>query len=256
VTILDIQVSPAHCDWAQLRDACVAAEGLGFGAFWTYDHLAGVHLGGDRMLDCFTLLGALSQVTERIELGTMVVNVWNRRPGTVVTAAASVALISGRPFHLGIGAGAAPGSKWAVEQDAVGHELSDSIEVRHARVVRVLELCRQEWSPDRDQRFATFPLPSPAPTTLVGVSGKRLSKIAGTHAGGINVAWDSPRRDELLAIADNAAGGRPFARTAWTRYDADLLDPDHPTRVAAETAGLDRLILAELGVPTLGAIAG
>jgi alkanesulfonate monooxygenase SsuD/methylene tetrahydromethanopterin reductase-like flavin-dependent oxidoreductase (luciferase family) len=256
VTVLDVQLSPAHCDWAELHEHALAAERLGFEALWVYDHLAGTPLGGDRMLECFTLLGALAQATSRIELGTMVVNVWNRQPGTVVSAAASVALISRRRFHFGIGAGAAPGSRWAVEQEAVEHELGDSLEERHARVVRVLELCRAEWTADRDERFATFPLPAPPPTTLVGVSGERLATIAGTYADGINVAWDGPRRDRLLAAADAAAGDRPLLRTAWTHFDRALLDPGHPTRQEAERIGLDRLILAELGVPTLASIAG
>jgi alkanesulfonate monooxygenase SsuD/methylene tetrahydromethanopterin reductase-like flavin-dependent oxidoreductase (luciferase family) len=256
VTIVDIQISPAHCDWARLCDAAVAAEQMGFGALWTYDHLAGVSLGGTRMLECFTLLGALSQVTERIELGTMVANVWNRQPGTLVTAAASVTLVSGRRFHFGIGAGAAPGSRWATEQEAVGHHLADSLEQRQARVQEVLELCRQAWAPDRDERFATFPLPDPPPVTLVGVSGERLSRIAGASADGINVPWDHPRRDRLLEAAGEAAGGRPFIRTVWTRFEPALLDPEHPTRRAVEAAGIDRLILAELGVPLFDEIAG
>ena len=255
VTILDIQISPAHCDWAEFRDHAVAAEQLGFEALWVYDHLAGGAIGGDRMLECFTLLGALAQATSRIELGTMAVNVWNRQPGTAVSAAASVALISGRQFHFGIGAGAAPGSRWASEQEAVEHEVADALEARQARVVRVLELCRAEWAPDRDRRFTGFPLPAPPPTTVVGVGSERLATIAGRYADGVNVMWHSRHRDRLLAAADAAAAGRPFIRTAWTFFDQALLDPDHPTRGEAEALGIDRLILAELGVPTLAAIA-
>jgi alkanesulfonate monooxygenase SsuD/methylene tetrahydromethanopterin reductase-like flavin-dependent oxidoreductase (luciferase family) len=167
-----------------------------------------------------------------------------------------VVLISGRRFHFGMGAGAAPGSRWAKEHDAAGHRLVESLEDRQARVEQVLELCRQEWAADRDERFATFPLPSPVPVTLVGASSERLSRIAGRSADGINVAWHDPKRDLLLAAADEAACGRPFVRTVWTHFDPGLLDPDHPTRRAVAAAGIDRLILAELGVPRLHAIAG
>ena len=45
---------------------------------------------GDRMLECFTLLGALAATTSTIELGVLVANVWNRQVGTLVSAAASV----------------------------------------------------------------------------------------------------------------------------------------------------------------------
>ena len=95
MTIVDIQLSPTRCEWAELREASLAVEEMGFGALWVFDHLAGVALGGDTMLECFTLLGALAEATSSIELGTLVANVWNRQAGTLVSAAASVALISG-----------------------------------------------------------------------------------------------------------------------------------------------------------------
>jgi hypothetical protein len=85
----------------------------------------------------------------------------------------------------------------------------------------------------------------------VGVNSVRLSRIAGRLADGINVAWAHPRRDEFLDAAHEAAGGRSFVRTAWAFYDVDLLDPEHPERMAMTAAGIDRLILADLGRPVL-----
>ena len=163
MTIVDIQLSPTRCEWAELREASLAVEELGFGALWVFDHLAGVALGGDTMLECFTLLGALAEATTSIELGTLVANVWNRQAGTLVSAAASVALISGRQLHLGIGAGTSPRSAWATEQLAVGAELRDSIAERHARVGHVLDLTEREWSSTRadDSRDVPAPLPRP-----------------------------------------------------------------------------------------------
>ena len=164
MTIVDVQFSPAHCEWAELRDACLAADAGPFGALWVYDHLSGRTLAGGRTnLECFSLLGALAELTQRIELGTLVANVWNRQVGTLVTAAASVAIMSGRQFHFGIGAGASPRSKFAHEQLVVAAEMADSLDERHRRVEAVLELTERMWSPDRDEAFAGFPLPSPTP---------------------------------------------------------------------------------------------
>ena len=53
MTIVDVQFSPAHCEWAELRDACLAADAADFGALWVYDHLSGFSLGGNTMLECF-----------------------------------------------------------------------------------------------------------------------------------------------------------------------------------------------------------
>ena len=65
MTIVDVQFSPAHCEWAELRDACLAADAGPFGALWVYDHLAGRTLaGGHTNLECFSLLGALAELTD------------------------------------------------------------------------------------------------------------------------------------------------------------------------------------------------
>lgn len=252
MTTVDIQLSPTRCEWPELRDAVLVAEGRGYGAVWVYDHLAGVALGGDTMLECWSLLGALAECTTQIELGTLVANVWNRQVGTLVSAAASVARISGRQFHLGIGAGTSPTSRWADEQHAVGADVAPSIEERHARVEAVLDLCDREWSDAREPQFETFPLPSPVPTRIVGVNSVRLSRIAGRRADGINTPWLHPRRDEFLAAAaaEARAAGRHLIRTVWAHHDPVLLDDEHPERLAMTAAGIDRLVLVELGRPS------
>lgn len=242
--IVDIQLSPACADWATVRAAAIEAERRGFGAVHVFDHLAGLALHGRTMLESFSLLGALCEVTDRVELGTMVANVWNRQAGTLVTAAASIALMSGRRFHLGIGAGAAPGTRWAEEQQLVGSHLEPALADRHARVEHVLDLVDQLWSDDRDERFATYPLPRPRPVTIVGVNSVRLSRLAGRRADGVNVLWRNPRRDEFLAAANESAGDRPLLRTAYTSYAPELLDPDHPERRAMAERRIDRLVLA------------
>lgn len=247
MTLVDVQVNAAVMEWPAIRDAALAAEEAGFGAFHVFDHLAGLPLGGTSMIECFSLLGALSEATTTIELGTMVANVWNRAPGTLVTAAASIAHLSGRPFHFGIGAGSSPSSRWATEQHAAGHPVAPAVEVRHRRVEEVLALAAAEWSRVRPEELSTFPLPSPTPTTLVGVNGVALARIAGRMADGINVPWNHPKRVEIMTAADVAAAGRPFVRTAYHVYAAELLDPAHPKRVEMTESRIDRLVLADFG---------
>jgi alkanesulfonate monooxygenase SsuD/methylene tetrahydromethanopterin reductase-like flavin-dependent oxidoreductase (luciferase family) len=203
------------------------------------------------MLECFTLLGALAEATTTIELGSLVTNVWNRGVGTAVSAAASVALISGRRFHFGIGAGTSPQSPWAAEQRAVGAELEPRIAERHARVAAVVDLARRAWRPDRTAELSSFPLPRPAPSIVIGFNSDRLAAIAGRLADGVNVPWHHPRRDELLHVADRAAreAGRSVERTVWTYFEPELLDPEHPDRRAMEALGLARVVFVQLGAP-------
>ncbi|MEO6653930.1 MAG: LLM class flavin-dependent oxidoreductase [Ilumatobacteraceae bacterium] len=247
MTLVDVQVNPAVMEWPAVRDAALAAEAAGFGAFHVFDHLAGAALGGTTMIECFSLLGALSEATTTIELGSMVANVWNRAPGTLVSAAASIVHLSGRPFHFGLGAGSSPTSGWAAEQHAAGHHVDHDVVVRHQRVADVLVLAAAEWSVDRPDALSTFPLPSPVPITLVGCNSVALADLAGRLAGGINVPWNHPRRPEILQAATSAAGSRPFVTTAYHVYDRDLLDATHPKRAEMSQWGIDRLVLAEFG---------
>ena len=71
-----------------MRDAVLAAEAAGYGIAWTLDHIAGQMMGGDSMLECCTLTGALAATTSSIGIGTLVANVWNRPCGVLAAAAA------------------------------------------------------------------------------------------------------------------------------------------------------------------------
>lgn len=250
--LIDVQFSPARNPWPVVRDATLAAEAAGFGAAWVYDHLAGRSLGGDRMLEAFTLLGALAATTTSIGLGSMVANVTSRDPGVLAVAAASVAAIADRPVFLGIGAGTSPHGRWAPEMEAVGRRIEPSRARRHALVERTLDLLDAMWSTDRDPTWDTFPLPQPPPTVVIGLNSVALAELAGRRADGINVSWRHPRRDELFdgartAFASSGRAGE-LVVTTWTRWDDALLDPDHADRRAMAERGIHRLILAELDV--------
>lgn len=244
---LDIQLSSSHVDWPTLRRASLAVEAQGFDALWVLDHLAGAPMGGTSNLECFTWLGALAEATSRIDLGVLVANAWNRQLGTLAVAAASVSEISQRRFLFGIGAGAAPHTKWADEHHAVGADIHDDPAVRHQRVEQLLDLTDEMWHPERGSHLHTFPFPRPTPSRIVGVNSTRLAELAGRRADGVNVAWGHPRRDAFLDAAREAAGDRRFITTAWAAWDPDLLDPDHPARVAMAESGLDRVILSANG---------
>ena len=111
-------------------------------------------------------------------------------------------------------------------------------------------LARRTWSTERADDLATFPLPSPTPSIIVGVNSVPLARLAGRLADGINVQWGKPHRHECLAAADAEAGDRTFVRTAYHVYDEALLDPDHVTRREMAEQRIDRLVLAHFG-PTL-----
>ena len=241
--IVDVQVNQATVTWPQAQALARRAEAGGFGAVWVFDHLAGVALGGDSMLEAFTLLGALAATTTTIELGTMVANVHNRTPALLATAAATVDAIAGRPFHLGLGSGTSPGSRWAAEMVAAGQAVEPDAAVRTANLRRTLDTLDRLWSPARGAELATFPRPRHGTSVIIGASGTELAALAGARADGLNVDWTHPRRQELLDVAVAARGGREgFELSAWTPWDDTLLDPDSPAGAEARRT-LDRLVL-------------
>jgi alkanesulfonate monooxygenase SsuD/methylene tetrahydromethanopterin reductase-like flavin-dependent oxidoreductase (luciferase family) len=224
--LVDIQLSSAHNDWPQLRDATKRAEDEGYDTTWILDHFDGtVFPGGDRdLLECCTLLGALAVATSTIGLGTLVANVANRHPAVLAAALHSAHRISDGRVRAGIGAGASPTTPWAREHHERNIPLLPTLAERHEAVVRQIEVLRS---------FDTMPI-------TVGVNSVELAEVAGLHADGVNVRLSSPSAADHVASARDAAGGRPFEVSGWAAID------DHPSRARAETLGLDRLILSRL----------
>ncbi|OBK24345.1 hypothetical protein A5634_03135 [Mycobacterium asiaticum] len=227
---VDVLYSAATHPWPTLRENVLRAEAEGFGTAWIFDHLSGTTLSGTRMLECFTLAGALAGVTSSIGIGTLVVNAANRPAGVTVAAAASVQEISDGRFVFGLGAGAAPGSDWSREHELVGIALSESMRVRHQRLIDVLDLCDAQWDPDRDAKWTGFPLPVPRPPVLLGVNSVALATIAGQRCDALNVRLEHPRIAELFAAAraaraQSARAGSPLVLNAWTAMTDASLDP-------------------------------
>jgi alkanesulfonate monooxygenase SsuD/methylene tetrahydromethanopterin reductase-like flavin-dependent oxidoreductase (luciferase family) len=251
---IDIQLSPATNPWPALRDGVLAAEAAGYTAAWVFDHLDGAMLGGgDSMLECFALCGALAEATSTIGIGTLVVNVANRNPTLMASSAATVQTISGGRFTLGLGAGAAPNTKWSGEHRAAGIELGATQALRHGRVADALDVCEHVWSSKGD--MSTFPTPRPhAPATLLGVNSAPLARLAAERTGGVNVRGDHPQLDEILAAFLDARGDDPAVVSVWAHFDAALADPEHPARRRWQRLGVNRLVLVVLGQIDLDAI--
>lgn len=237
VVLVDIQISPATNPWPRLRDAVLQAEADGYHSTWVFDHFDGAMLaGGADMLECFTLLGALAATTSTIGLGTLVANVANRHPAVLAAAASSAHRISGGRLVLGLGAGTAPGSRWAHEHDLLDIPLRATMAHRHAALAAQIELLRELWGADADSPYRNFALPKPHPPVVVGVNSVALARLAGRLADGINLRLDNPRAAELVDAARQEAGDRPFEVSAWTFERAEAIMP------AAERLGCHRVI--------------
>lgn len=254
--IVDIQFNQGAADWPRMRELVIAAEEAGFGTLWNLDHYSGRMFGADSMNECFSSLSAWAAVTSTIKVGTLVTNVMNRSAGLLAVSAATVQNISCGRFTLGLGAGAAPGSPWGAEQDALGIPMLPRMADRHARLAAVVDEMRSILSPSRDTRFDGFPVAGTPIPTIVGVNSASLAEYAGRHCDGVNVGFHHEKRAEFVRVAREAAGDRPFDASVWDFFVPEMCDPTHPANAAHRANGCDHTILLVKGAPDPSVIAG
>lgn len=253
--IVDIQFNQGAAGWHHMKELVLAAEEAGFGTVWNLDHFSGAQFENASMNECFSSLGAWAAVTTSVGLGSLVTNVTNRSAGLLALAVATVQDVSGGRFTLGLGAGAAPGSRWAREQEVLGIEIPATMPERHRRLAAVVSEMRAILDADRDEKYAGFPSLGEPVRTIVGVNSVALAEYAGRECDGVNVGWWNPRRTEFIGAARAAAGDRRIDCSVWDFFSPEICDPSHPSHAAFRAEGMDRIILLVRGAPAPEVIA-
>jgi len=253
----DLLLVPMGARYAEMRRAAVAAEEAGFDGLWTWDHLRDPEGGArSRVPEVWTVLAALAEVTRRVSLGPLVLNVASRHPGLLANMAATLQEVSSGRLLLGLGAGGNRRLPYAVEHEALGLVIEDD-QARAQRVAEASEVLHRLWSGDessfagtyyRLERPSGFLTPDPPPPVIIGGFGPRMATIAGRHGEGFNTQAAHPRLAELVGIArdEHANAGRDphrFIVTVFGGWRESYLKRDSGARMALERLGVERLIL-------------
>jgi alkanesulfonate monooxygenase SsuD/methylene tetrahydromethanopterin reductase-like flavin-dependent oxidoreductase (luciferase family) len=195
-----------------LEIAAVADE-LGFDVLGVQDHPY-----QRRFYDTMTLLTAIAMRTQRITVFPDVANVPLRPPAMLAKAAATLDLLSGGRFELGLGAG----GFWDAIKAYDGPVRTPGESV--SALEEAIQVIRLMWSGQHGIRF----------------DGK-FYRLAGAHSGPVPAhpigIWLGAYKPRMLSLVGRLADG--WVPSLGYVKPADLLEANHRIDEAAKAAGRD-----------------
>ena len=199
----------ALADPRVVGDLAAAAEAAGWDGFFVWDHL----LYGERVVqiaDPWICCAAVAMRTERLLFGPMVTPLARRRPQVLARQAASLAVLSGGRFVLGLGLG----DDWVDEFSAFGDEPDPRVrgQMLDEGLDVLTSLLSGEAVQHEGDHFAARAVrfrPAPdVPIWLAGRFGNRAPlRRAARHDGFFVIGLQVP--DDLDAVADAVVGHDP-----------------------------------------------
>ena len=186
-------------EFSDIMDAAKLCDRLGFDSVWFYDHVLGQGIIGIDILEPWTLMSALSSVTENIRIGTMVLCNGFRHPPLLAKMAATLDYISGGRVEIAIGAG------WFEEEfRAYGYDFPN-VKTRIAMLKESAEVLKLLWTEEEASYEGNFyklngafcnpkPIQKPhIPVTIGGSGEKHLLKVVAEIAD----EWNCPATSAL-----------------------------------------------------------
>jgi probable F420-dependent oxidoreductase len=220
--------------WRDMTEIARTVEAEGLDSIWVADHLFYEDPEGQRfgVHEAWTLLTGLAAVTERVELGPLVLCASFRDPGVTAKMAATLDMVSNGRLILGLGAG------WHdPEYEAFGLPTDHRVGRFEEALQIIIPLLRGErvtyagkWHRTNDA--VLLPAPTRRIPILIAAKGPRMLELTGRWADAWNTAWYGLPSDRLHASlasigAAVEAAGRPAESVVLT-VGIDVIDPEQP----------------------------
>lgn len=214
-----------------------------FDSLWIADHFYGFDARTDPFMEAWTTLTWLAARHPNVELCHHVLGHGYRPPALTAKMAATLQVLSGGRFVLGIGAG------WrGDEYEAYGYPFPKP-SVRFAQLEEVIQICRLMWTEDEPtfegeyfqiQGASAPPRPDPIPRVCIGASGEqvglplvgRLADMWNGTSRGTDEDWR--RRLGIVHDAAEAAGRDPGAIEVSTTLERALPETDEDSAKLVE----------------------
>ena len=196
-----------YTPWAELREAGIRADRLGFDSIWTWDHLYPIQ--GDHegpILEGYLILAAWAEATEKTTVGLMVGANTFRNPAVVAKMVTTLDHISNGRAVLGIG-----GAWFETEHVGLGIEFGNSPGERLRWLDEAVQIMRGMLHGERPSGLKFYAahealnLPPPVQAhlpILVGGGGERRTlRTVAKYADACNLGGgfaNVKRKDEIL----------------------------------------------------------
>ncbi len=250
--------------WTDTRAIALTAEESGLDSVWIADHFLYRDAAGTThgIHESWTLLSAVGAVTERVELGTMVLCSSFRDPGLVAQMATTLDEVSGGRVILGVGAGwhDPEYEAFGLPTDHRASRFAEWVEIV-ARLIRGETVTRKGTYYEVNEA-TLVPQPDRRIPILIASRQPRMLDLTAQWADQWNTAWfgavDDKVRGRLADLdAALARNGRPAGAVSktvgLTIRDPEQRDAGDPGGFAGTVEELAAVFTAyaELGVEHL-----
>ena len=222
----DLVLSPFGASATELVEAAKCADESGFDGIWVLDHFSGKLVGKGWSHEPFTVLGAIANSTKKVSVGPLVANMINRNPVLLASSFSSLQSLAAGRAVLGLGTGAPPGSKFALEQEMIGRRLEEKGVSRRERLIETINALRSIWNGDTNfegnhfsyEDLESVIMPNTPLRIIVGANGRKMIELASNHADGVNIRV-GPSIKELIHLATELAPSPDFEISIHEDFD-------------------------------------